>query len=221
MKASHVMSAPAIVVFPDMSIKEAGSILAGHRIGGAPVVDRSTRRLVGIISQGDLLNADRGNGGAPRRVAEVMTPDVVCVDRFTEIKEVAARLLDADLHRAPVVHGGEVVGVVSRHDLLKQMCRSDASITVEVANLLKEEGAALGRLEVEVKDGIASLHGEAGPHTRALALELARTVPGVLGAQLREDVTGGSRVIPALRLDGLPASPRRAPTPEPVPVSQS
>lgn len=29
----------------------------------------------------------------------------------------------------------EVVGVVSRHDLLKQMCRSDATVTVEVENL--------------------------------------------------------------------------------------
>jgi predicted transcriptional regulator len=185
MKATHVMSSPAIVLFPDMTIKEAGRILAGHRIGGAPVVDRTTSRLIGIISQGDLLNADRIPITRPLQVSEVMTPDVVCVDHFTDIKEVATRLLDADLHRVPVLHDDEVVGVVSRHDLLKQMCRTDASITVEVANLLKEEGTSLSRLEVDVKEGIAYIHGDAGPLTKALALDLARSLPGVLGAQLR------------------------------------
>jgi osmotically-inducible protein OsmY len=112
---------------------------------------------------------------------------VVSVDDTTDVKAIAARLLEAQVHRAPVLHGDEVVGVVSRHDLLKQMCRSDATITVEVANLLREEGTALARLEVEVKEGIAFVRGEAGARTRALALELAQTVPGVLGAQLQQD----------------------------------
>ncbi len=188
MKASYVMSAPAIVVFPDMTVKEAGSILAGHRISGAPVVDRTTRRLVGMLSEGDLLGADRAGSGRAALVAEVMSPEVVSVDDTTDVKAIAARLLEADVHRAPVMHGEEVVGVVSRHDLLKQMCRSDATITVEVANLLKAEGTALAHLEVEVKDGIAFVHGEASTQTRALALELAKGVPGVLGAQLQEPV---------------------------------
>lgn len=51
---------------------------------------------------------------------------------------------------------------------------------------MKEEGTALAHLEVEVNDGIAFVHGEAGARTRALALELAKTLPGVLGAQLQE-----------------------------------
>lgn len=186
MNANYVMSAPAIVLFPDMTIKEAGSILAGHRISGAPVVDRTTKRLVGMLSEGDLLGADRAASGRSVMVAEVMSPDVVAVDDTTNVKAIASRLLEADVHRAPVMHGDQVVGVVSRHDLLKQMCRSDATITVEVANLLKEEGTALAHLEVEVKDGVAFVRGEAGARTRALALELARSVPGVLGAQLQE-----------------------------------
>ena len=187
MNASYVMSAPAIVLFPDMTIKEAGSILAGHRISGAPVVDRSSRRLVGMISEGDLLGADRNASGRTVLVAEVMSPEVISVDDVTDVKAIAARLLEADVHRTPVMHGEDVVGVVSRHDLLKQICRSDATITVEVANLLKEEGQALAHLEVELKDGIAYIYGEAGFQTRALALELARSVPGVLGAQVREE----------------------------------
>lgn len=188
MNASYVMSAPAIVLFPDMTIKEAGRILAGHRIGGAPVVDRTTKRLVGILSEGDLLGAERAGTGRPVLVAEIMSTDVVSVDDTTPVQAVAASLLDADLHRVPVLRGVEVVGVVSRHDLLKQMCRSDAPVAAQVADLLKAEGSALARLEVEVQDGIAFLGGEADAQTRALALELARSVPGVLGAQLRDAV---------------------------------
>lgn len=188
MNAKFVMSAPAIVLFPDMTIKEAGSILAGHRISGAPVVDRNTRHLVGMLSEGDLLGADRNAGGPPVLVAEVMSPEVVSVDDTTDVKVIAARLLEADVHRVPVLQGDHVVGVVSRHDLLKQMCRSDAAIAVEVANLFKEEGMALAHLEVEVEDGIAFVRGEANAQTRALGLELAKSVPGVLGAQVREAV---------------------------------
>lgn len=188
MNASYVMSAPAIVLFPDMTIKEAGRILAGHRIGGAPVVDRTTKRLVGILSEGDLLGAERAGTGRPVLVAEIMSTEVVSVDDTTPVRAVAASLLDADLHRVPVLRGEEVVGVVSRHDLLKQMCRSDASVAAQVADLLKAEASALARLEVEVKDGVAFLGGEADAQTRALALELARSVPGVLGAQLRDAV---------------------------------
>ncbi len=77
--------------------------------------------------------------------------------------------------------------MVSRHDLPKQMCRGDATITVEVANLFQEEGTALAHLEVERKNGIAFVRGEASARTRALALELAKSVPGVLDAQVRED----------------------------------
>jgi predicted transcriptional regulator len=186
MNASHVMSAPAIVLFPDMTIKEAAGILAGHRISGAPVVDRATKRLVGMLSEGDLLGADHAQGGRPVLVAEVMSAEVVSVDDTADVKSVAGRLLQADVHRAPVLHGADVVGVVSRHDLLKQLCRGDATIAVEVANLLKAEGTALARLEVEVRDGIALIHGEASAETRAFALDLARSVPGVLGAQLKE-----------------------------------
>ncbi len=186
MNASYVMSAPAIVLFGDMTIKEAASILAGHRISGAPVVDRATKRLVGMLSEGDLLGAERAQGARPVLVAEVMSAEVVSVDDTADVKAVAARLLQANVHRAPVLRGAEVVGVVSRHDLLKQMCRGDNTITVEVANLLKAEGTALTRLEVEVKDGIALIRGEASAETRALALELAGSVPGVLGAQLQE-----------------------------------
>jgi CBS domain-containing protein len=187
MKAMYVMSAPPIVLFPDMPIKEAGTILASHRIGGAPVVDRATKRLVGMLSEGDLLSADAGENAQPLLLAEVMSTGVLSVDDTTDVKDVAARLLDGKVHRVPVLHGEEVVGVVSRHDLLEQMCRSDQVIAVEVANLLKEEGTALSRLGVEVKDGIAQVHGEASALTGALALQLARTVPGITGAILHEE----------------------------------
>lgn len=93
MNASYVMSAPAIVLFGDMTIKEAASILAGHRISGAPVVDRATKRLVGMLSEGDLLGAERAQGARAVLVAEVMSAEVVSVDGTADVKAVAARLL--------------------------------------------------------------------------------------------------------------------------------
>ncbi|MGH9102292.1 MAG: CBS domain-containing protein [Acidimicrobiales bacterium] len=177
------MSSPAVVLFPEMSLKEAGSVLTGHRISGAPVVDKA-RKLVGMLSEGDILGA-RAEGVTPPTVGDAMTTEVICVDEGTDLKVVTLRILDAHVHRVPVLGGERVVGVISRHDLLKQLARSDATLEVDVANLLGQEGTALGHIEVDVKDGVARLHGQASRSTLELAVKLAQTVPGIVGAGLR------------------------------------
>ena len=83
-----------------------------------PVVDEQ-RRLVGLVSEADLLGKEplsgRTNG---RTVASVMTKDVITLSPDDSIS--SARLLIAEhgLRMVPVVEGGRVVGVLSRSDLV-------------------------------------------------------------------------------------------------------
>ena len=69
MRAMDVMTTNVITVSPDTSVQEVAKILSERSISGVPVVD-AQNRLVGIVSEGDLLH--RVEMGTDRRRREVM-----------------------------------------------------------------------------------------------------------------------------------------------------
>src|SRR5689334_14719441 len=127
MRAADIMTIDVITVDPDMTVQALAALLAASGISGAPVVDPSGR-LVGIISEGDLLH--RAEIGTARRhrvrrrswwldhfaadqardyvkshgrtVKDLMTRDVATVNEETELAEVAALLEAKRIKRVPV-----------------------------------------------------------------------------------------------------------------------
>ena len=77
MNAKDIMSTPVVTVGPHTSVRDIAGLLFKHRISAVPVVDEG--RLVGIVSEGDLLHryeigtADAGRGSWWRRI---LGPDV-------------------------------------------------------------------------------------------------------------------------------------------------
>src|SRR5215469_16848413 len=194
MKANDAMTSPAITVMPQTLCKDAAALLVKHRISALPVVD-AEGHLVGLVSEADLLPLEttpdprsqatplpRRTEPLPRRVDEVMTPEVYTVDEDTDLGIVARRLLEANVKRFPVMRGEQVVGIVSRHDLVKVIARTDEDIQADVQRGLAEEGMRLTSLEVRVRDGVVELIGDT--QTLRLAEILARSVPGVLDVRL-------------------------------------
>ena len=64
MKARDVMVSPVISVKPSCTVKEVAQTLLERRISAVPVVD-DTGKLVGIVSEGDLMH--RAEIGTQRR----------------------------------------------------------------------------------------------------------------------------------------------------------
>lgn len=122
--AYQIMSREVTAVRVESRIEDAWRILVTGRIRQAPVLD-STHRLVGIVSERDLLTALNVEGGAvrdvlARTVAEVMVSPVVSADPVADIRRVARVLLDTGFTGVPVVNEtGEMVGFVSRGDILR------------------------------------------------------------------------------------------------------
>lgn len=190
------MTSPAITVTPETHCKDAAALLVQHEISALPVVD-SSGRLVGLISEADLLLLEAvpdprsqatplpaRTEPLPRRVDEVMTPEVYTVDEDTDLGVVAQRMLEANVKRLPVMRGDRVVGVVSRHDLVKVIARSDEDVQAGVRSALSEEGLRLTSLGVHVRDGVVELTGDGDRQTLRLAEILARSVPGVLDVRV-------------------------------------
>ena len=120
---------------------EIAALLRQHRISGVPVVD-DDGKVVGVVSETDLLAEQAGSARLPHRAA-VKAAGATAADLMTrpavttgpdELAARAARLMySRKLQRLPVVdRDGRLVGIVSRADVLKVFHRTDEQIRREV-----------------------------------------------------------------------------------------
>lgn len=193
MLVREVMSAPVVTVSADDSIRFAARLLLKHAIASMPVLD-SDGRLVGIVSEADLLNgrmgpdprahlrplAEADDDLPPQTVGEVMTPRVLSIDPRADVAEAARLLLDHGIKAVPVVEGSRVVGIVARRDLLRALARDDEDIRAEVVALLQGLGPAGREWDVDVTDGVVTLFGPHSAEDQRVAALLARTVNGAI-----------------------------------------
>ena len=117
------MSTELVTFAPDMDIHRAIRLLLEKRISGAPVVD-AQGELVGVLTKKDCLNIafsasyHQEWGG---NVSDFMSRDVQTVDADTDIVEVAERFLKSRFHRFPVMRNQRLVGIISRHDVMRSL----------------------------------------------------------------------------------------------------
>ncbi len=109
--ARDLMKTEVITVEPTLPVRDAAELLAFHRISGLPVLDDG--RLVGVVTEADVL----GKQGST--VAEIMTTNVVTVTEDTPARDLANLLTSRGFRRVPVVRGSQLVGIVSRGDMVR------------------------------------------------------------------------------------------------------
>lgn len=193
MRASEVMSRPPVTVEPDTLVKDAARVMAERHVSGLPVVEGG--RLVGMVTEGDLLRLEIGTepstqmtrlpDHAPRRVGDVMTTDVITVEEDTDLGVCVQRMLQAGVKRVPVVRAGAVVGIISRHDVMRVLALPDEQIRADVEAALRQEQGMDG-IRVTVRDGVVVLVGRADPVATRLAESIARRVPGALAVRVSD-----------------------------------
>jgi CBS domain-containing protein len=88
----------------------------------------------------------------------------------------------------PVVEAGEVLGVVSRRDVIRLLARQDELIEAEIDELFRQAG--LDWL-VTVEDGVVVVDGPEDDREQRLAETLASTVPGAIGIRWAPVSTAG------------------------------
>jgi CBS-domain-containing membrane protein len=126
--AAQVMSRRPIAVATGDRVVQAWHVLRDHRIHQAPVLDTGAR-LVGIVSERDLLTAididgERVIETLQRLVRDVMTTPVVAAAGVTDIRRIAAVMLEVGVDGVPIVNeDGRLVGFVSRSDVLRAVVR--------------------------------------------------------------------------------------------------
>ncbi|MFF0223863.1 CBS domain-containing protein, partial [Streptomyces sp. NPDC004629] len=195
---SDVMTRKVVAVKAKASFKDIVRTLRQWGVTALPVLD-DDRRVVGVVSEADLLPKEEVKDGDPAPVTRaadgsaaakaaavtadrLMTAPAVTVAGSATLALAARIMARNGIKRLPVVDAaGVLTGIVSRSDLLKVFLRDDEEIAEEVRR------DVVGRLfvappeslRVEVHDGVVTLTGRVRDTT--LVPVVARLVRGVEG----------------------------------------
>ncbi len=115
------MSTELFVLSPDQDVLRAMQALLEKGISGAPVVD-ARGNLVGLLTQRDCLTVafeTRYYEDIVGRVEDYMTRDVETVAADTTLIEVIERFYQSSRRRFPVLEQNQLVGQISRRDVLR------------------------------------------------------------------------------------------------------
>ncbi|QNP68304.1 CBS domain-containing protein [Streptomyces roseirectus] len=188
-----VMTRTVVAVGRETLFKDVVTLLERWQVTAAPVLE-GDGRVVGVVSEADLLPKEEFRDSVPDRVVqlrrlddlakagaltagELMSAPAVTVHTGTTLSEAARIMARRQVKRLFVIDGeGRLEGVVSRADLLTVFLRADADLAEEVRRTLADDG-----IRVEVADGIVTLTGTLGDSaTVSAAGRRARAVEGVV-----------------------------------------
>lgn len=189
MLVREIMTSPAYSVHEDASLEAALKLMATARVTSLPVVDDNAR-VVGIISEADLLKADlepdpRAQVRPSRQAAQslltkvghVMTAHPHTVREESDVAELAHTFATTSWKSVPVVRGEVLLGVVSRSDVIRAMSRSDQDIAAEISLTLSETG--MQAWHVDVSEGVVHIVGTGSDRERGAVVSIAQSVKGV------------------------------------------
>jgi CBS domain-containing protein len=204
-RVSDVMTAPVITTPERTPVRELAGIMSTHNVSAVPIVGDDDR-VVGLVSQADLLPKVAATGAtgprpARRRTAakaaatsarDLMSTPVLSISADASLSTAAKKMQAAKVKRLLVTgDSGQLLGIVSRADLLRPYTRSDAAIRQDVIDhvLRRVLWIDTSQVQVHVDAGVVTLTGAVGRRTTAaIAARLAARVPGVVAVidQIRD-----------------------------------
>ncbi len=158
------MTRQVVTVTPESSILDAARLMLEHKISGLPVVN-DANHLVGIISEHDLLRRGKNEVRTERThwlrlmiepanlavesthfrdrtVGELMTSNPVTITETASLEDAARLIGEHGIKRLPVVRNNQLVGVISRADLVRAITRA----TRKIADAAKRDEMMAARL---------------------------------------------------------------------------
>lgn len=212
MIARDVMTAPVITVHGDATVKEVAGLLLNRHISAVVVTNRNGV-IAGILSESDLIrrfesSTERrkrcwldwidGHESAidytkshGRKASDVMTRNVITATPETPLHEIANLMERNDIKRVPIVRDGQLVGIVTRANLIQAVATYARPLEIKVedswirerllADLDAKRWAHTGLLNVTVNGGVVDLWGVTNSTEEKQAIRVAaENVEGVV-----------------------------------------
>jgi len=194
------MTENVVSVRPDAPLKTVASVLVEHRVSGVPVVDEEGL-VVGVLSETDIVM--KASGGSERSgfltwlfdsdlegekvsaetAGQAMSSPAVTIAPNRAVHDAARLMIEERVNRLPVVQEGQLVGILTRSDIVRAFTRTDAELAGEIEDdiLRRTFWAEPGSVAVRVSDGHVTLAGEVETEADKEMLPLfVSRIPGVM-----------------------------------------
>ncbi|HSX89481.1 MAG TPA: CBS domain-containing protein [Pseudomonas sp.] len=126
-------------VSPTTTVLDAIKLMAEKSIGALVVLDKG--RLAGIVSERDYARKvallERSAFGA--QISEIMTADVVTIGPRDTLQYCMQLMTDRHLRHLPVLAEGELIGLLSIGDLVKETIAEQASLIQQLEQYIRGE----------------------------------------------------------------------------------
>lgn len=204
MQARDVMTTQVVTVNPDTPVADVAKRLIERRISAVPVVE-GNGHLAGIVSEGDLMRRPESGGerhpswwlallAEPEaqarayvkthggRARDVMTRDLITVGEDASLEEIATLLKKHRIKRVPVVRDRQLVGIVSRANLLHgivarrqapEASTDDRALRERVIRAINASGARSEFVNAVAAGGVVHLWGATYSDAERDAVEVA------------------------------------------------
>ena len=204
-----------IAVQPETPVRKVAEILVRNRISAVPVTNHKGC-LIGLVSEGDLLRraeigteplrsrwstilhpmsaASEYARSHGRSAKHVMNPSPLTVQAEMPLAELAALLERKRVNSLPVVRAGQLVGIVSRADVVRVLASVTDAVVADSLNddvgeqqvqaRIKAVPGGSGQIHVTVRNGVATLSGLVDSRAeREAVLVTAENTPGLYAVQ--------------------------------------
>jgi CBS domain-containing protein len=117
---AEVMARNVLTVEPSDTIGEAAEKMTASDVGAVVVLEHMAR-IVGIVTERDLLRAVAARArAAEARVRQWMTEDVMTIAPETTVEDAAKIMFDNNFRHLPVVRDDRLLGIVSLRRLARE-----------------------------------------------------------------------------------------------------
>ncbi|MGO8960476.1 MAG: CBS domain-containing protein [Streptosporangiaceae bacterium] len=186
-----VMTTEVIALRKTADFKEIVSVLRRYRVSACPVID-DRDRVLGVVSEADLLYKETEPDRPPALLrfqwrldeeykskavtaGQLMTSPAITIRPGVAVVDAARLMQDRRIKRLPVVdNDGQLIGIITRSDVLAIFERPDEDICAEVTKIIigTEFGLEPADFEVTVQSGVVTVEG---------LVELRRTATDLVG----------------------------------------
>jgi CBS domain-containing protein len=136
-----LMTTQPLVCTPEDTVVEAARLMRDANVGALPVVqDREDQRVIGIVSDRDIVCRIVAPGGDPwlATVAEALSDDVTVLRETASMDDAVRRMSERQVRRLPVVDAsGRLVGILAQADLARASA-DQGDLDDELAEVLEE-----------------------------------------------------------------------------------
>lgn len=141
MQIREIMTSDPICAEPSTSLQQIAKLMVDYDCGGIPICQSGTRRLVGFVTDRDIVCRTLAKGLDPLEMVaqDAMTPQVHAVRHDASVDDCIQLMERFKIRRVPVTNQqGELVGIVSQADLVRRAVPKQPEIAEELEEALGE-----------------------------------------------------------------------------------